>query len=67
MYLSGCSAVVLVGGGDGKFGLDWRAFAHTSPLCQFSETAPWDRPAQIARQLMSTLNLRESLGIMWHC
>lgn len=58
------------GQGDGMFGtlkLDWETFAHTSPLCQFSETEPWDRPALIARQLMSTLDLRESLGIMWRC
>lgn len=56
--------------GDGKFGtlrLDWSVFAHTSTLWQFLEIAPWDRLALISRQLVSTLDLGESLGIMWRC
>lgn len=45
----------------------WEVQGWTSPFCQFSETEPQDRLAQIASQLMSTVDLRESLGIMWHC
>lgn len=55
---------------DGKFEtlkLDCRALGHTySPLCQFFEMEPWDRQALMAKQLMSTLDLRESFWIMWH-
>lgn len=47
--------------------LDSSAFAHTPPpppTTKFSEAEPWDRPALMASQLMSTLDLSESLGIM---
>lgn len=45
----------------------WEEQGWISPFCQFSETEPQDRLAQTASQLMSTVDLRESLEIMWHC
>lgn len=54
------------GRGDGMFDTHIPSHPPTAhpPPAKFSEAEPWDRPALMARQLMSTLDLSDSLGIM---
>lgn len=52
--------------GDGMFDTHIPSHPPTAhpPPAKFSEAEPWDRLALMARQLMSTLDLSDSLGIM---